>query len=50
MTDKAKKIIEFTLRNEGYYVNDKDDSGGETYRGISRVNFPKWAGWAIEEE
>lgn len=30
---------------EGGYVNDKDDSGGETYLGISRKNNPKWDGW-----
>jgi lysozyme family protein len=47
MDEKAKSIIEFTLLKEGYYVNDKDDKGGETYRGISRVNFPKWEGWKI---
>lgn len=31
---------------EGGYVNDPHDSGGETYRGISRNNWPKWEGWA----
>src|SRR6266404_4807419 len=30
---------------EGGYVNNPHDSGGETYRGISRKNWPKWAGW-----
>lgn len=30
---------------EGGYVNDKDDSGGETYLGISRKNNSKWGGW-----
>jgi len=34
-------------RNEGYYANDPADSGGETWRGISRYNFPAWSGWAI---
>ena len=33
--------------NEGFYTNDPHDSGGETYAGISRINYPKWAGWAI---
>jgi hypothetical protein len=37
----------FTLGYEGEWVNDPDDRGGETYRGISRVHWPKWAGWAI---
>jgi len=32
---------------EGGYVNNPHDSGGETYRGISRKNWPKWAGWAM---
>ncbi len=32
---------------EGGYANDKDDRGGETYKGISRNNFPDWKGWAI---
>ncbi|HLI93146.1 MAG TPA: glycosyl hydrolase 108 family protein [Puia sp.] len=33
--------------NEGYYANDPADSGGETWRGISRNNYPGWSGWAI---
>lgn len=32
---------------EGGYVNNPSDSGGETYRGISRNNWPNWEGWAI---
>lgn len=35
---KVKKL-------EGGYANDPDDTGGETYKGISRKNFPGWAGW-----
>lgn len=31
--------------HEGGYANNPHDSGGETYRGISRKNFPTWAGW-----
>lgn len=34
-----------TMKFEGGYNNDPDDSGGETYRGISRVNWPEWNGW-----
>ncbi|HJU45748.1 MAG TPA: glycosyl hydrolase 108 family protein [Chitinophagaceae bacterium] len=30
---------------EGGYANDPDDTGGETYKGISRRNFPGWGGW-----
>ena len=32
---------------EGGYVNDSDDTGGETYLGISRKNNPNWGGWKI---
>ncbi len=34
-----------TMDNEGGYVNDPDDSGKETYKGISRRYHPNWAGW-----
>lgn len=33
------------IENEGGYANLKGDSGGETYKGISRANFPNWEGW-----
>lgn len=42
--DPAFKI---TSLAEGGYVNDSSDKGGETYKGISRKNFPNWAGWNI---
>ena len=32
---------------EGKWVLDPRDSGGETYRGISRRNWPRWEGWAV---
>ena len=35
------------VKHEGGYVNDSLDRGGETYRGISRKNFPKWNGWLV---
>lgn len=41
------KALEHVLRNEGGYVNDPDDPGGETYKGIARNMNPKWAGWAF---
>lgn len=42
------KLFEpYIIRNEGYYSNDPDDTGGETWEGISRNNFPKWGGWLI---
>jgi lysozyme family protein len=33
--------------NEGFYANVAGDSGGETWIGISRNNYPNWAGWPI---
>lgn len=36
-----------TMGHEGGYVFDPDDKGGETYKGISRVYWPIWTGWAI---
>lgn len=42
-------ILPCTLVHEGGYVNDPDDRGGETYRGISRRSNPKWRGWELLE-
>ena len=42
-----KIALKPTLHNEGGYVKDPNDSGGETYRGISRHNFPHWSGWSM---
>lgn len=47
MNNRAKKFIEHILKCEGYWVCDKDDIGGETYRGISRKAHPNWEGWEI---
>lgn len=33
------------LLHEGGYVNDPDDLGGETFKGISRNSHPFWEGW-----
>ena len=42
--DKAyNKLIQF----EGGYVFDKDDKGGETYKGIARNYHSTWKGWEI---
>jgi lysozyme family protein len=35
------------MKNEGGWNLTPGDRGGETFNGISRNNFPKWAGWAI---
>lgn len=32
---------------EGGYSNNAADSGGETYRGISRKNWRNWNGWLV---
>lgn len=37
--------FQITMGNEGGYANNPGDSGGETYAGISRNNWPSWAGW-----
>ena len=36
-----------TQKVEGGYANNKNDNGGETYRGIARKYWPNWAGWRI---
>lgn len=40
-----KDILPVVLKFEGGYANIPGDKGGETYRGISRVKNPDWAGW-----
>jgi lysozyme family protein len=37
----------YILQYEGGWNNVTGDTGGETYQGISRNNFPNWSGWAI---
>ncbi len=36
-----------TLRFEGGYANNPNDTGGETYRGIARKFHSTWPGWQI---
>lgn len=36
-----------TMKAEGGYVNDPQDPGGETYKGIARKMNSKWDGWII---
>jgi len=45
MSDAFLIALAKLLKYEGIYSNDPDDKGGETYRGISRNNFPNWIGW-----
>lgn len=35
---------------EGAYTDNPNDSGGETYAGISRRAHPRWPGWTLLEE
>jgi lysozyme family protein len=42
-----KIALQRTLAHEGGYSNDLDDSGGETYKGISRTSHSDWLGWSI---
>lgn len=42
--------FEKTMGHEGGYVDDPDDAGGETYRGISRRYNPTWKGWDIIDD
>lgn len=39
-----------TAGNEGGYANVSNDTGGETYAGISRKWFPNWPGWKIVDK
>jgi len=45
-----KEAYNKTMGHEGGYVNDPDDAGGETYKGISRVYNPSWWGWDIIDQ
>lgn len=33
------------MANEGGYSVNPRDTGGETYKGVSRNNWPRWGGW-----
>lgn len=44
------KVYERLKVNEGGYVNDPDDRGGETYLGISRKYHKDAAFWTIIDE
>ena len=35
------------MKWEGGYSNHKADTGGETFNGISRNNWPNWEGWKV---
>jgi lysozyme family protein len=44
------EALNIVLSHEGGYANVTGDRGGETYRGISRVNWPNWPGWQIVDQ
>lgn len=48
--DNFNKALKHTLQFEGGYASDPDDSGGETFRGISRRNWPNWPGWKLIDQ
>lgn len=39
-----------TMKIEGGYANDKDDNGGETWKGIARKFHSSWYGWRIVDK
>ncbi|MCT4587295.1 MAG: hypothetical protein N4A71_05690 [Carboxylicivirga sp.] len=47
MFEQALKTV---LKHEGYYVNNANDKGGETYRGIARNFHPNWIGWGLVDQ
>lgn len=38
------------LFHEGGYVNDPDDLGGKTYKGIARNSHATWLGWSLIDQ
>lgn len=42
-----EKAYQLMIAHEGGYVNDANDPGGETYKGIARKKQPDWIGWTI---
>lgn len=42
---QMRTIISRSLVYEGGFVDNKFDTGGMTYMGVSRKNFPNWEGW-----
>ncbi len=41
------QALQLVLQNEGGYVNDPNDPGGETYKGVSRKMNSNWIGWTL---
>jgi len=47
MITSFESALPYILTNEGGYSDNPNDPGQETYRGISRKNYPMWKGWEI---
>ena len=45
-----KTAFQKMLNHEGGYVNDTNDQGGETYKGISRTKHKNWSGWEMVDK
>jgi lysozyme family protein len=45
-----REALAFTLTNEGGWSNNSKDAGKETYEGLSRANWPYWAGWSMIDQ
>ncbi|MDR1489840.1 MAG: hypothetical protein LBS65_05045 [Desulfovibrio sp.] len=45
--DNFIRAFERLLQDEGEYADNPEDDGGETYRGVSRNNWPEWEGWPV---
>lgn len=41
------KAFKLMIAHEGGYVNDPQDPGGETYKGVARKMQPDWNGWPM---
>lgn len=39
-SDKFEKAVDYVIKNEGGYIFDEDDPGGETNYGISSRSYP----------
>ena len=42
-----REAFQLMIAHEGGYVNDPDDPGGETYKGVARKIHSKWDGWIM---
>ena len=41
------QALQLVLQNEGGYVSDPTDPGGETYKGVARNMNSNWVGWTL---